>query len=90
MPVSCRYGFCGPTTPGGGACECELKRCGDAIGELYIKIPATQAVSHEAKALPILAFKPIRAKSERRSGAMALMPPIWMPIEEKLANPHKA
>ena len=37
-----------------------------------------------------IARSPRRARSWRRSGASAPMPPIWMPIELKLANPHSA
>ncbi len=37
-----------------------------------------------------IARKPSRARSWRRVGASAPMPPIWMPIELKLANPHSA
>ena len=33
---------------------------------------------------------PRRARSWRRLGASAPMPPIWMPIELKLAKPHSA
>ena len=36
------------------------------------------------------ARKPSRARSCRRSGARAPMPPSWMPIELKLANPQRA
>src|ERR1022692_2233995 len=36
------------------------------------------------------AFNPRRARSDRRLGASDPMPPIWMPMELKLANPHSA
>ena len=36
------------------------------------------------------ARKPSRARSCRRSGARAPIPPSWMPIELKLANPQRA
>ena len=48
------------------------------------------AVSHDASAPPNIALRPTFARSERRSGASALMPPIWMPIEPMFANPHNA
>ena len=53
-------------------------------------IPAIVAVSQEASAPPIMALIPNFAKSDLRSGAIAPIPPIWMAIELKLANPHKA
>ena len=37
-----------------------------------------------------IARRPSRARSWRRVGASAPMPPIWMPIELKLAKPHSA
>ena len=61
-------------------------RCAPA----YSRNPAIVAVSHDAMAPPNIAFKPTLARSPRRSGARALMPPIWMPMEEKLAKPHSA
>ena len=36
------------------------------------------------------ARNPSRARSCRRSGARAPIPPSWMPIELKLANPQRA
>ena len=47
-------------------------------------------MSQEAIAPPNIAFNPTFAKSLFLDGAIALIPPIWMPIEEKLANPHNA
>ena len=37
-----------------------------------------------------IARRPSRARSWRRFGASAPMPPIWMPIELKFAKPHSA
>ena len=39
---------------------------------------------------PSIARKPRRARSARRSGAIAPMPPIWMAIDPKFANPQSA
>ena len=39
---------------------------------------------------PMTAMTPRRARSPLRLGAIPPMPPIWMPIEEKLAKPHRA
>lgn len=54
------------------------------------KTPAMQAVSQEAMAPPIIALRPRAARSCRREGAMAEIPPIWIPIDEKLAKPVSA
>jgi len=40
--------------------------------------------------LYLLARSPSLARSLRRLGAMALMPPICMPMEPKFANPQRA
>ena len=48
------------------------------------------AVIHDAIAPPIIAFKAIFEISFLRLGAMPPMPPIWMPMEAKLANPQSA
>ena len=53
-------------------------------------MPAIVAVVHDAMAPPIIALKPTLARSLLRPGAIAEIPPIWMPIEEKLAKPHSA
>ena len=37
-----------------------------------------------------MARRPNRARSERRSGAIDPIPPIWIAMDEKLANPHSA
>ena len=39
---------------------------------------------------PIIALSPIRDRSVRRFGAIPPIPPIWIAIELKLANPHSA
>src|SRR5207247_2069043 len=53
-------------------------------------IPAIAADMKFASVPASTARRPNRARSERRFGASAPMPPIWMPMELKLANPHKA
>jgi len=53
-------------------------------------IPAIVAVSQEASAPPSIALSPIRASSDLRPGATAEIPPSWIPIDEKLAKPHRA
>ena len=55
-----------------------------------IRMPAIVAVIQEAMAPPSIAFRPTLARSALRPGATAEMPPIWMPIEEKLAKPQSA
>ena len=49
-----------------------------------------QADKRLANVPPINAFTPKAARSERRSGASAPIPPICMPIDMKLAKPHNA
>ena len=56
----------------------------------YSSIPAIVAVRKLANVPASIARRPSRARSWRRSGASAPMPPIWMPIELKLAKPHSA
>ena len=51
-----------------------------------IRMPAMQAVIIMARVPPIIARKPRRARSARRSGAMPPMPPIWMPMLPKFAK----
>ncbi len=57
---------------------------------LYSNSPAIVAVSQEAMAPPNMARSPTLASCGRRSSASAEMPPIWMPIDEKMAKPHSA
>ncbi len=52
--------------------------------------PATVAVMNEASVPAIMARMPIRDRSLRRAGAMPPMPPIWIAIELKFANPQSA
>ena len=52
--------------------------------------PAMVAVMKFASVPASIARRPRRARSCRRLGASAPMPPIWMPIELKFANPHSA
>src|SRR5262249_28599408 len=52
--------------------------------------PAIVAVIQHANAPPTIARKASLARSVLRSGTSAEMPPIWMPIDAKLAKPHNA
>ena len=49
-----------------------------------------QAVIKDANAPPIIALKTSSEISFFRSGAIPPIPPNCIPIEPKLANPHKA
>ena len=49
-----------------------------------------QAVIHDAKAPPIIALKANNDNSFLLLGAIIAKPPIWIPIDPKLANPHNA
>ena len=51
--------------------------------------PAIVAVMKLASVPANIARRPSRARSWRRPGASAPMPPIWMPMELKFAKPHK-
>src|SRR5260370_24253 len=55
-----------------------------------IRIPAIEADIRFAIVPASMARKPSLANSPRLFGARAPMPPIWIPIELKLAKPHKA
>src|ERR1019366_9652862 len=57
---------------------------------LLNRIPTMLADIRFASVPAIMARKPSLARSLRRLGARALSPPIWMPMEPKLANPHRA
>ena len=57
---------------------------------LQSSMPAMVAVTKLANVPASIARTPRRARSWRRSGASAPMPPIWMPIELKLAKPQSA
>src|SRR5207247_7026401 len=52
--------------------------------------PAMAAVMKLTSEPASRARKPSRARSDLRVGASPPIPPIWMPIEEKFANPHRA
>src|SRR5436190_8830639 len=54
------------------------------------RMPASVAERKLASVPAIMARKPSRARACLRSGASAPMPPIWMPIELRLANPPSA
>lgn len=56
----------------------------------HSSIPAIQAVIKLASAPATIVRTPSRAKSCWRSGAIPPIPPIVMPIEPILANPHSA
>src|SRR6266536_2993255 len=57
---------------------------------VYSKNPAMVAVMKFASVPANIARSPRRARSWRRLGASAPMPPIWMPMELKFANPQSA
>ena len=73
-----------------GARADEAGRLVEPKGEAHSSAPAMQAVMKFAKVPASSARSPSRARSPRRSGARAPMPPIWMPMELKLAKPHRA
>ena len=52
--------------------------------------PAIVAVMNVASDPPSTARMPKRARSARRFGASPPMPPIWIAIDEKFANPQSA
>ena len=54
------------------------------------KIPAIDAEIRFAIVPASIARTPSRARSLRRSGTSAPMPPICIPIDPRLANPHSA
>ena len=74
----------GSERPGGPV---DLDRRGGAV---YISIPAMAAVMNAASVPPIMARSPMRARSSLRSGAIPPIPPSWIAIDEKLANPDSA
>ena len=59
-------------------------------GPVYISIPAMAAVMNAASVPPTMARSPRRARSSLRSGAIPPIPPSWIAIDEKLANPDSA
>jgi hypothetical protein len=61
-----------------------------SLHEGQIKIPAMVAVWKHASDPATIARKPSRAKSERRFGANDPKPPIWIAMELKFENPHRA
>ena len=64
---------------------------GVAVRNRYgINTPAMHPVIQQVSAPASIARGPIRAKSERRSGAIAVSPPIWIAIEGKFAKPQSA
>src|SRR5215831_4010634 len=56
----------------------------------HSRIPARVAERKFASVPASMARKPRRARSCLRSGASAPIPPIWIPTELTLANPHSA
>src|SRR6185503_1454717 len=58
--------------------------------DTHNRMPARVAERKLASVPAIMARRPSRARSCLRSGASAPMPPIWMPTELRLANPHNA
>ena len=55
-----------------------------------IRIPAIDALIKVARNPPNSARMPKLARSDLRFGAMAPMPPSWIPIDEILAKPVSA
>lgn len=53
-----------------------------------IIVPAIVADNNDAKVPPKTAFRPNSERVLRWLGASAPIPPIWIPIEAKLANPQ--
>ena len=51
-------------------------------------MPAIVAESSDARAPPINAFIPNSESVFLWLGANEPIPPIWIPIDEKFANPH--
>src|SRR5438270_4516967 len=62
----------------------------DTEGDLYRSIPAIQADMKLANVPTIMALKPSFARSDLRDGASPPMPPIWIAMELRLANPQSA
>src|SRR3954453_9362709 len=62
----------------------------DIKGDLYRSIPAIHADMKLANVPTSIALKPSFARSDLREGASPPMPPIWIAIELRLANPHSA
>ncbi len=64
----------------------------DRVGQFTMPVstPAMVAVIMVASAPPSTARRPNRARSGRRSGARPPMPPSWMAMDAKFANPHSA
>ena len=62
----------------------------NSVGSIYNKMPAIQADMKFASVPTTIAFTPRRARSDFREGASAPIPPIWIAIELRFANPHKA
>lgn len=56
----------------------------------YASIPAIEADVNAARFPAIIARSPSAAMSFLRSGANPPMPPIWIAIDEKFANPSSA
>ena len=56
----------------------------------YANIPAIEADVNAARFPAIIARSPSAAMSFLRSGANPPMPPIWIAIDEKFANPSSA
>src|SRR5688500_2791209 len=65
-------------------------RFGRLFEGTHNKKPTMMAVTKLASVPARIARKPRRARSLRRVGASAPMPPICMPIDAKFAKPHSA
>lgn len=64
---------------------------GDGRGRLVdqTSIPAMDALMKAARLPAIIARRPSRAMSGRRSGASPPIPPIWIAMDERLAKPSR-
>ena len=52
-------------------------------------MPTIKPVIHEASVAPTSAFNETFIRSSFRSGAIAVIPDISIPTEERFAKPHK-
>ncbi len=93
-PVNCSTAsftaFSSPRTRSSSMAFCSGLSRHPYYGTNHSKTPTTQAAMREDRAPPNMATIPSRERSERRVGAMPLMPPTWMATLEKLAKPQRA
>src|SRR5262245_2830208 len=78
----------------GDTCRLGANRAGRFLDFVVVvhqrRNPAIVAVMKLASVPANMARRPRRARSWRRFGARAPMPPIWMPIELRFAKPQSA